>query len=113
MASLEYKTYIACTANVSKTIGPLAQDMSENLLEKGIILPNVAEKVRWEGTDQSKATELVSAVGARISDYREAYYDFIEVLELEKYAPDTADTVELLCATYDSEWALFRVPWLT
>ncbi len=109
MVSLEYKTYIACTADIARTLAPLAQDISAALLEKGLILPNVAEKVRWEGNEQGKASELVSAVGARISDYSEAYHDFLDVLLLDRYYPDTAKTVELLTATYEGECALFRM----
>lgn len=108
MVSLEYKTFIACTATISRTIAPLADDISAALLEKGIISHNVEEKIRWEDTGEGKATQLVSAVGARISDYSEAYHDFLEVLQLDSYYPDTAEAVELLAATYESEWAPIR-----
>lgn len=109
MTSLEYKTFIACTASIARAIAPIAQDISGDLLERGIILPNVAEKVRWEGSGEWKASELVSAVGARISEDSEAYHEFVEVMLLEKHYPDTGGALELLNATYQSECSLFRI----
>lgn len=105
MASLEYKTYIACTAQLAKSMAPSVSDIAADLVGMGMIPPNVSERVRSAPSGQLATSELVSSVAARISENKDRYHGFVDVL---KRYPNMSDTLDLLFDTYDSECALFR-----
>lgn len=106
MVSLEYKTFIACTLPLAKSMAPFVLDIASDLVEIGLLPPNVAERIGWPPSDHAKSSELVSVVAAKISESRERYHEFVDIL---KRYPEMSDTLDLLFQTYDSEWALFRV----
>ncbi len=100
MVSLEYKTFIACTLPVAKSIAPSALDIADDLVRAGTIAPNVAERIGWSSSDRAQSSELISVVAAKISERRENYYKFVDIL---KRYPDVSDVLALLFETYDSE----------
>ena len=100
MASLEYKTYIACTAQLAKSMAPSASEIAADLAGIGIVPPNIAEKIRSTPSGQASASELVSSVAASISENKDRYQEFVDVL---KRYPDMSDTLDLLFDTYDSK----------
>lgn len=100
MASVEYRTFTACTKELVNGIAPHSQGIALDLQAAKLIPPNVVQDMQLNVTGETKATELVTVLGATISDFKRKYHDVVKVLRKNQ---DLETLIALLDATYKSE----------
>ena len=108
MTSVEYKTFIACTLPLGKSMAPYSTEIAADLADAGIIPSSALDRISWSEDDRVRASEVISVVAAKISARRENYHQFVDIL---KRYPDMSDILDLLFETFDSEWHYLECFW--